>query len=119
MSRLVLQAPSLWRGTPIMSGQLFVLDPNSRHIISRPNHRPIHVSNSFSNISTQSISAIRAERPDPDGWVRGPGGNLLYWVPPDCRAGLHSPAVLTIPLTSPVRSVSLRFEEFVFGTSWT
>ena len=98
--------------------QSVVCSPNSRHIISRPNHRALHVSDSFSSISTQSTSAIKAERPDPNGWVRGPGGSLLYWVPPDCRAGLHSPALLTIPLTSPVRSVSLQFDEFVFGTSW-
>jgi hypothetical protein len=55
-------------------------------------------------------SAIQAGRPDPEGWVRESTGGLLYWVPHDCRAGLHSPALLTIPLTSPVRSVSLQFE---------
>ena len=51
-----------------------------------------------------------------DGWVRDPEGGLLYWVPPE--TGLHSPALLTIPQTSPTRSVSLNFDEFVFGTSW-
>jgi hypothetical protein len=60
-----------------------------------------------------------AAPPDPEGWVRDPEGGLLYWVPHDCRAGLHSPALLTIPLISPVRSVSLQFDEFAFGTSWT
>jgi hypothetical protein len=58
-------------------------------------------------------------QPDPDGWVRDSEGGLLYWVPPDCRTGLHSPALLTIPLTSHIRSVSLDFEDFAFGTSWT
>ncbi len=57
--------------------------------------------------------------PDKDGWVRDEEGGLLYWVPHDCRKGLHSPAILTIPLTSQVRSVSLDFEDFVFGTEWT
>ena len=58
-------------------------------------------------------------RPDSDGWVRDPEGGLLYWVPPDCHTGLHSPALLTIPRTSHIRSVSLDFSNFVFGTSWT
>ena len=57
--------------------------------------------------------------PDSIGWARDSEGGLLYWVPPDCRAGLHSPALLTIPLISRVRSVSLNFEDFAFGTSWT
>jgi hypothetical protein len=58
-------------------------------------------------------------KPDIDGWVRGSEGSLLYWVPHDCRKGLHSPALLTIPLTSHHRSVSLDFDDFAFGTSWT
>ena len=58
-------------------------------------------------------------RPDPQGWVRDSEGGLLYWVPPECRTGLHSPALLTIPLTSRSRSVSLDTEDFAFGTSWT
>jgi hypothetical protein len=57
--------------------------------------------------------------PDTDGWVRGSEGGLLYWVPHDCRGGLHSPALLTIPPTSHNRSVSLDFDDFAFGTSWT
>ena len=58
-------------------------------------------------------------KPDKDGWVRDEEGGLLYWVPQDCREGLHSAAVMTIPLTSRVRSVSLDFDDFAFGTSWT
>ena len=58
-------------------------------------------------------------KPDPKGWVRDSNNGLLYWVPPDCRIGLHSPALLTIPMTSNIRSVSLVFEDFAFGSSWT
>jgi len=57
--------------------------------------------------------------PDGDGWVHDPEGRLLYWVPPDCRISLHSYALLTIPPTSRIRSVSLDFEDFAYGTSWT
>ena len=57
--------------------------------------------------------------PNMDGWVRDSEGGLLYWVPHDIRTGVHSPALLTIPLTSRDRSVSLDFDDFAFGTSWT
>src|SRR5258706_537205 len=58
-------------------------------------------------------------KPDTAGWVRDSQGGLLYWVPYDLRTGVHSPAILTIPLTSPTRNVSLDFDDFAFGTSWT
>jgi len=57
-------------------------------------------------------------KPDMDGWVRDSEGGLLYWIPHDCRVGLHSPA-MTIPITSHNRFVSLDFDDFAFGTSWT
>ena len=57
--------------------------------------------------------------PDSEGWVRDSEGGLLYWVPFDCRQGLRSSSLLTIPQTSCIRSVSLDFTHFVFGTSWT
>ena len=70
--------------------------------------------------SPQNLTCVNFRAlPDPNGWVRDSQRGLLYWVPPDCRACLHSPAILTIPLTSRIRSVPLNFEDFVFGTSWT
>ena len=57
--------------------------------------------------------------PAPDGWARDPEGSLLYWVPLDYHIGLHSPAVLTIPPTSQIQSLSLNFGHFTLGTSWT
>ena len=58
-------------------------------------------------------------KPDKDGcWVKDSEGGLLYWVPHDCRETVHSPAAMTIPLTSRNRPVSLDFDDFVFGTSW-
>ena len=41
------------------------------------------------------------------------------WVPSDCRAGLHSSALLAIPLTSNVGSVSLDSTDCALGSSWT
>ena len=58
-------------------------------------------------------------KPDKDGWVKDSEGGLLYWVPHDCRAGLHSPAVMTIHCTFRKENVSLDFDDFAFGTSWS
>jgi len=94
--------------------------PHERSIISGPSGRAIPMWGTYSHISIQSTaSAIETLRPDPDGWVRDSIGRLLYWLPHDYHGGLHSPALLTIPPTSPVRSVSLLYEEFLFGTCWT
>src|SRR5258706_341485 len=74
------------------------------------------------SIRPSSCSPIHLElfaMPNMDGWVRDSEGGLLYWVPHSCRTTVHSPALMTIPLTSPNRSVSLDFDDIAFGTSWT
>ncbi len=99
--------------------------PDGHHIVSASSGEITHVSNSLAHDSipfssrSNPIHSMLYLQPDTNGWVTNPEGGLLYWVPPDCRAGLHSPALLTIPLTSNIRSVLLDFTEFAFGTSWT
>ena len=81
--------------------------------------RPIPpASRNVSSLGHQISADLGAQRPDSDGWLKDSEGSLLYWVPKDCHMGLHSPALLTIPWTSDIRSVSLDFEGFVYGTSW-
>ncbi len=98
--------------------------PSGRHFVSGSRDNTIHLWDSFPHLSiplSSSCDATHADcfaQPDTEGWVRDARKGLLYWVPPDCRAGLHSPSPLTIPPTSHTRSVSLDFEEFAFGTSW-
>jgi len=58
-------------------------------------------------------------KPDKDGWVKNEEGGLLYWVPHNCRFSVHSPARMTIPLTSHQGTVSLDFDDFAYGPSWT
>ena len=99
--------------------------PDGHHIVSESGgettylsdpmpHAPIPFSSSSNPTHPQFCL-----QPDINGWVRDTEDGLLYWVPPDCRTGLHSPAFLMIPLASDVRSVSLDFADFAFGTSWT
>ena len=99
--------------------------PDGHQIVSAPGGEITHLSNSTPDTSipfSTSPNPIHSKfrfQPDINGWVRDTEGGLLYWVPPDCRVGLHSSALLTIPLSSNIRSVSLDFADFAFGTSWT
>ena len=98
--------------------------PVRRHIISGSTDCTVRMWNPETASLGPSCTDIQISShfyalPDPEGWVRDPEGGLLYWVPLDSRKALHSPALLTLPRTSDVRSVSLDFNDFVFGTSWT
>jgi len=116
-------------GKPLMAHANLVMSiacsPEGKHIVSGSADTTIHVWDLFPRLPIQpSLSCDQAHadfcaQQDANGWVRDSKHGLLYWVPPDCHTGLHSPAVLTIPPTSHTRSVILDFDEFVFGTSWT
>jgi len=99
--------------------------PDAQRIVSRASDHTINVWDTFQHVpiqypcSSHPIQPHLYALPGADGWVCDSEGRLLYWVPPDCRLGLHSHALLTIPPTSHVRSVSLDFEDFAYGTSWT
>ena len=98
--------------------------PDGKHTVFESYDNATRVSNVTigRNIQPSSCHPMHAgfhAKPDLGGWVRDSMAGLLYWVPHDCRVGLHSPALLTIPLTSRIRSASLDFDDFAFGTSWT
>jgi len=98
--------------------------PDGQHIVSGSFDTTIHVWELRPrppiqpSLSCNQIHADFYAQPDANGWVRDSNNGLLYCVPTDCCIGLHSPALLTIPPTSHTRSVTLDFEDFVFGTSW-
>ena len=96
--------------------------PNGQHLVSGSSDNTICVGEPVSREPPPSCKPLRAcfySRPDSLGWVRDSDGGLLYWVPPDCRIGLHSLAVITIPFICDIRPVSLDFNEFAYGTAWT
>ena len=111
--------PLDWQTPPVQSP---VYSPDGQQIISRSSASTTHDISRYDSVQSSSFNPIHASflaKPDQDGWVRDSEGGLLYWVPQDCYIGLHSPARLTIPPTSRNRSISLDFDNFTFGTSWT
>ena len=91
---------------------------------SAPTTQAIQASSSVPIQSSPADNQIPPDfraRPDQDGWVRDPEGGLLYWVPDYCLIALRSSAHFVIPvIPNPnIRSVSLDFEDFGYGTSWT
>ena len=99
--------------------------PDGQRIVSGLDDHTIRVWDAFRRISIQYPFSSNPTQshfhalPDEDGWVHDSEGRLLYWVPSDCRSGLNSRALLTIPRTSHVRSISLDFKDFAYGTSWS
>ena len=98
--------------------------PDGKHLVSGSYGNTTSVLDAlpYPSIRTSSCNATHptlCAKPDKDGWVKDEEGGLLYWVPHDCRKRVHSPAVMTIPLTSCKGTVSLDFDDFAFGTSWT
>ncbi|KIM28403.1 hypothetical protein M408DRAFT_140845 [Serendipita vermifera MAFF 305830] len=55
---------------------------------------------------------------DPNGWVCCADG-ILFWVPEDCRNGLTTTALVTIPNAGHHRRVRLNLSDFRYGQSWT
>ena len=99
--------------------------PDGGRIVSGCSDNTIHVWDLLSHASISNSSSSNPMHPylcappDRGGWIRDSQQGLLYWVPPKYRAHLHSRALLTIHLTDYTQSVSLNFEDSVFGTSWT
>ena len=108
-------------GMHTYSVQSIAYSSGGKHIVSGSYGNTTRVLDAFpyASIRHSSLNPNFCAKPDKDGWVKDTEGGLLYWVPHDCRKTLHSPAVMTIPLTSPNRSVSLDFDDFAFGTSWS
>ncbi|CAG8756414.1 9327_t:CDS:1, partial [Acaulospora colombiana] len=54
--------------------------------------------------STMSIDGVPIDlKLTEDGWVRTEDGELLFWLPSDCRHGFTTPAIIQIPNTGHYR----------------
>ena len=124
MHRLVLPPANLSIEGHTFPVQSIVSSSHRQHIVPGSSDSTTRTCDVFPCVSIRSSSCTPIHPdfcapPDIDGWVRDAEGGLLYWIPHDCHESVHSPALLTIPLPSRNRSVSLDFDDFAFGTSWT
>jgi WD40 repeat protein len=55
---------------------------------------------------------------DDSGWLRGPNGELLLWIPPHHRTGLLLPSNVAITSLLAKKATKLDFSRFVAGESW-
>jgi hypothetical protein len=67
---------------------------------------------------TALFGAIPPDMLNSNGYVRSAEG-LLFWVPEDCRTGITSPAIMTMPNTGRDRRVRVDLSNFQYGASWT
>jgi WD40 repeat protein len=51
-----------------------------------------------------------------DGWIMGPNDELLFWVPPIYRAGLHRPSTIVVLGAHATR---LSVSDWNLGLNWT
>ncbi|KIM28356.1 hypothetical protein M408DRAFT_329451 [Serendipita vermifera MAFF 305830] len=72
--------------------------------------------NSSGSISASSV-ALDSKSMDSEGWVRCDEG-ILLWVPEDCRRGVTSHAIRTLPPDAQQRCVRLDFTNFKYGKEW-
>ncbi len=115
-------------GTPLgehtRSVHSIAYSPDGKHIVSGSHDNPTRVLDAipYTPIRPSSCNPTHPSfyaKPGKDGWVKDSEGGLLYWVPHEYRKRVHSPAVMTIPRTSRKGTVTLDFEEFAFGASWS
>lgn len=55
---------------------------------------------------------------DEKGWILGPNDELLFWVPARMRMHLWRPCMSHSVNAVEGKSVKLKFDKFIHGTSW-
>ena len=66
-------------------------------------------------ITTTQVNFTDQSVIDTDGWIRGPKGELLMWIPPLHRPHLHRPSNVWVNGEHETR---LDLSNFVHGCSW-
>ncbi|KAF7987115.1 hypothetical protein HWV62_313 [Athelia sp. TMB] len=65
-----------------------------------------------------SGSFTRLSQLQEEGWMINPGGDLLFYVPPELRVGLHRSYETVVIMANGSRMTRLNLDEFVHGADW-
>jgi hypothetical protein len=79
--------------------------------------KSIYVLNSMmeSLITTTQVNFTDQSAIDTEGWIHGNEGELLMWIPPLHRTGLHRPGNIWV---NSKHETCLDLSDFVHGHSW-
>ncbi|KIM20491.1 hypothetical protein M408DRAFT_135359, partial [Serendipita vermifera MAFF 305830] len=93
--------------------------PDGRRIVSGSEDKTIRVCSAHMQGSVNSVGTTLCFNDSSEiqeGWVLGPDSELLFWVPPDLRAGLYRPGNTLI--ISQLPTTKLDLTAFIHGESW-
>ncbi|KAF8268106.1 WD40-repeat-containing domain protein [Lactarius quietus] len=106
--------------------------PDGQHIVSGSRDKTICVWNAMTEETvagpfhghsdwtketeiTEQVSFISQSKIDYEGWICGPNDELLMWIPPLHRTGLHRPSNVWV---ADKHETCLDLSTFVHGHSW-
>ena len=92
--------------------------PNGQHIVSGTCDDAIHLWNFMTGEAETSgkVDFTDQSKMNDEGWVCGSNGELLMWIPPLHRAGLHRPSTVWV---SAEHKTHLDLSKFKHGSSWS
>ena len=92
--------------------------PNGQHIVSSSQDQAIRLWNTIAEETETSghIDFTDQSEINDEGWICGSKGELLMWIPPLHRTGLHCPSTLWVSAEHETR---LDISDFKHGDSWS
>ncbi|CAG7846463.1 SubName: Full=Related to WD40-repeat protein (Notchless protein) {ECO:0000313/EMBL:CCA66915.1} [Serendipita indica DSM 11827] len=89
--------------------------PDGQQIISGSDDETVRLWDVATVYSTTAVLNPHC-RIEVDGWLRGPNGKVLFWVPPEIRTGLERPGSSII---GRCQRTTLDTSRFMYGEQWT
>ncbi len=92
--------------------------PDGQHIVSGSGDRAIRLWNAMTGETetTGQVDFTNQSKINDEGWICGSNDELLMWIPPSHRVGLHRPSNIWV---SGEHETRLDRSTFVHGHSWS